>query len=244
MKKAILDLRKQDATCLVIDLRFNTGGLLTEVVTISDYFVPKGEIIVSTKGRVISQNREFIAEEDPISELPLVVLVNRGSASASEILTGAIQDHKLGVIIGPRGENTFGKGSVQTIEELEHTVNWDDNNNPEKCAIRLTTARYYTPNGTLIDKVGITPDIGIELPEDNQSELARRGLLGDPDMNEPAIRKNKPAADDKPSTGTLSKFYLKDKKKEETEEFTDVQLNEAIKIVRAYLLMSHANGKK
>ena len=121
----------------------------------------------------------------------LLLLVNRASASAAEILTGAIQDHKLGVIIAPRGEHTFGKGSVQTIEELKNTISWDENNNPKRCALRLTTARYYTPSGKTIDKVGITPDIEIDLPENHEAELASHGLMGDPDMTEPAISKTK-----------------------------------------------------
>jgi len=251
-KKAILSLQKENVKALIIDLRFNTGGLLNEVVLISDYFVPKGEVIVSTKGRIASQNRVYKAEEEPIVSLPLEILINRGSASASEILTGAIQDHKLGVIIGPKGETTFGKGSVQTIEEMRNTVKWDDDNNPMKCAIRLTTARYYTPSGKCIDKVGITPDIEIDLPEENQIELAKRGLLGDPDMNEPAITlpktkdENTEDADDTTSptkSEHKDKFYLKNDVEPEPEAFVDIQLQEAVKIIRAYLLMANVNHR-
>jgi len=247
-KKAILALKSDDARGIIIDLRFNTGGLLNEVVEIADYFVPKDEIIVSTKGRLSNQNREYKAKEEIICDLPLEILVNRGSASASEILTGAVKDHKLGVIIGPKGETTFGKGSVQTIEELHNTTSWDENNNPVKCAIRLTTARYYTPSGACIDKIGIAPDIEVDLPEGNQTELARRGLLGDPDMKEPAISlPEEPTLEEDESTsptrGVRNRFYEKNNHTEEPEVFIDVQLQEAIKMMRAYLIMSNANGK-
>jgi len=254
MKKAILTLMKEGAQGLIIDLRFNTGGLLNEVVRLANYFVPKGEVIVSTKGRIPNQNRVYRSEQDPITNLPLEILVNRGSASASEILTGAVQDHKLGVIIGPKGEKTFGKGSVQTIEELRNTLKWDENNNPEKCAIRLTTARYYTPSGKCIDKVGITPDIEIELPEGNEIELAKRGLLGDPDMSEPAISLPQDSEKDvqkndeptSPTKDTENKFYLKNGETEEPrpKPFVDAQLQEAVKIMRAYLLMSNTSNSK
>ena len=254
MKKAILTLMKEDARALIIDLRFNSGGLLNEVAKVSQFFVPKGEVIVSTKGRIPNQNKIYRSEQDPITNLPLEILVNRGSASASEILTGAIQDHKLGVIIGPKGEKTFGKGSVQTIEELRNTLKWDENDNPQKCAIRLTTARYYTPSGKCIDKVGITPDIEVELPEGNEVELAKRGLLGDPDMNEPAISQPQDSLkdiqkDDEPSSPTKdseNKFYLKNGESEEAKSkpFVDTQLDEAVKIMRAYLLMSNTANNK
>jgi carboxyl-terminal processing protease len=241
MKKAVLTLIKEGAQALIIDLRFNSGGLLNEVVEVSQFFVPKGEVIVSTKGR--------------IPNVPVEILVNRGSASASEILTGAIQDHKLGVIIGPKGEKTFGKGSVQTIEELRNTLKWDENNNPQKCAIRLTTARYYTPSGKCIDKVGITPDIEVDLPDGNEVELAKRGLLGDPDMSEPAISplpqdsEKDVQKDDEPSSPTKDsegKFYLKNGESDESKPkpFVDAQLEEAVKIMRAYLLMSNTTNNK
>jgi len=254
MKKALLSLKKENIKGLIIDQRFNSGGLLDQVVKVAEYFVPKGEMIVSTKGRLSNQNREFKSQAEPIMELPLVVLVNRASASAAEILTGAIQDHKLGVIIAPRGEHTFGKGSVQTIEELKNTISWDENNNPKRCALRLTTARYYTPSGKTIDKVGITPDIEIDLPENHEAELASHGLMGDPDMTEPAISKTKKpqTIDEDEETSPVSeldksdddKFYMKAEKEKEAKEklFLDVMLEESVKIMKAYLLMSGANS--
>src|SRR5918992_4165713 len=118
---------------LVLDLRNNPGGLLTQAVRVSDIFLDSG-LIVYTDGRIESQKQKFFAQKDSSSmDFPLVVLVNGGSASASEIVAGALQDHKRAVVLGTK---TFGKGSVQTILPL------DDNS-----ALRLTTARYFTPNG-------------------------------------------------------------------------------------------------
>lgn len=180
MRRALLDMKTDGMKALILDLRFNTGGLLREAIEVSDLFVPKHEMIVSTKGRLRSQNREYRATEDPlVTDLPLFVLVNEGSASASEIVAGALQDHHLAVILGPKGVNTFGKGSVQTIEQLRHTIYDDEGGNPEESAIKLTTARYYTPSGRTIHQVGVTPDIGIPLPKGHERELIRHGLYGD-----------------------------------------------------------------
>ena len=135
---------------LVLDLRNNPGGLLTQAVRVSDMFLDSG-MIVYTEGRLESQKQKYFAhKEGTWSNFPIVVLVNGGSASASEIVAGALQDHKRAVILGTK---TFGKGSVQTILPL------DDNS-----ALRLTTARYFTPKGRSIQATGIVPDIVIENP--------------------------------------------------------------------------------
>jgi carboxyl-terminal processing protease len=130
---------------LILDLRNNPGGLLDQAVKISDIFIDKG-VVVSTKGRIKEQNTIFYAHDNNGKyDFPLVVLVNEGSASASEIVAGALQDHKKALIIGAQ---TFGKGSVQTIIPMD-----------DGAGLRLTTARYYTPNGRSIQATGITPDI-------------------------------------------------------------------------------------
>lgn len=135
---------------LVLDMRNNPGGLLTQAVRVSDMFLDSG-MIVYTEGRLESQKQKYFAhKEGTWSNFPIVVLVNGGSASASEIVAGALQDHKRAVILGTK---TFGKGSVQTILPL------DDNS-----ALRLTTARYFTPKGRSIQATGIAPDIVIENP--------------------------------------------------------------------------------
>jgi carboxyl-terminal processing protease len=145
---------------LVLDLRNNPGGLLTQAVRISDIFLDSG-LIVYTDGRIESQKQKFFAQKDASSmDFPLVVLVNGGSASASEIVAGALQDHKRAVVLGTK---TFGKGSVQTILPL------DDNS-----ALRLTTARYFTPKGRSIQATGIVPDITIESTPQQDGKLDDR----------------------------------------------------------------------
>lgn len=138
---------KQKITGLVLDLRNNPGGLLNQAVSIADIFIDSG-LIVYTKGRTKEQNMVFQARKtENVRKYPIVVLVNEGSASASEIVAGALQDHKRGIILGTQ---TFGKGSVQTIVPL-----------PEGAGLRLTTAHYFTPNGRSIQVKGITPDVKV-----------------------------------------------------------------------------------
>ncbi len=133
---------------LVLDLRNNPGGLLTQAIKVSDEFIDSG-LVVYTDGRLESQKQKYFAHKSGThADFPMVALVNGGSASASEIVAGALQDHKRALVLGTQ---TFGKGSVQTILPLE-----------ENAAIRLTTARYYTPNGRSIQATGITPDIVLD----------------------------------------------------------------------------------
>ncbi len=145
-EKALHTLEKDGMTGLILDLRNNPGGLLNMADEISEYFVPQGKLIVYTEGRHKSQDIKFFStKKRSYSGKPLVVLVNQGSASASEIVAGAIQDHDLGIIVG---ERTFGKGSVQTIIPLG-----------DGSALRITTARYLTPKGQMIHGNGIKPDL-------------------------------------------------------------------------------------
>jgi carboxyl-terminal processing protease len=144
---------------LILDLRNNPGGLLEQAVSIADIFLDKGTIVY-TKGRREDQNNVYVARaNDDKSAYPLVVLVNEGSASAAEIVAGALQAHKRAIIVGTR---TFGKGSVQTILPL-----------PDGAGLRMTTARYYTPDNRSIQALGITPDVEIPFiaclpPDDNE----------------------------------------------------------------------------
>ena len=151
MVDAIKDLKKENKASLrglVLDLRNNPGGVLNGAVAVSDAFLKKG-MIVYTEGRIADSRLRFNATpDDVIDGAPLVVLVNQGSASASEIVAGALQDHKRAIIVGVQ---TFGKGSVQTILPLS-----------SNSALKLTTARYYTPSGRSIQAEGITPDIELE----------------------------------------------------------------------------------
>ena len=132
----------------VIDLRNNPGGLLTQAINITDFFLNDGEI-VSTKGRKVSETRKFFARKgDEIKGKPIIVLINNGSASAAEIFAGALKDHKRAIILG---ENSYGKGSVQSIIPLKNGG-----------GMRLTISKYYLPSGKSISEVGVTPDILVE----------------------------------------------------------------------------------
>jgi len=144
--------KKKDIKGYILDLRNNPGGLLSQAIKISDFFLENGEI-VSTKGRKISENRRWFAKKgDLIKGKTLIVLINEGSASASEIVAGALKDHKRAILVG---ENSYGKGSVQSIIPLKN-----------KGAIRLTISKYYLPSGKSISEVGVTPDIEIEESSD------------------------------------------------------------------------------
>ena len=154
--KKIKNFEKQNRLIgYIIDLRNNPGGLLNQAITITDFFLEKGEI-VSTKGRKISETRKFFARAgDGIKGKPVIVLINNGSASASEIFAGALKDHKRAIILG---ENSYGKGSVQSIIPLKNGG-----------GIRLTISKYYLPSGKSISEVGVSPDIIVK--EENQFEL-------------------------------------------------------------------------
>ena len=174
IKDKIKDLNKnRNILAYILDLRNNPGGLLSQAIRISDFFLDNGEI-VSTKSRQPSENRKWFAKEgDLIEGKTLIVLINYGSASASEIVAGALKDHKRAIILG---ENSFGKGSVQSIIPLKN-----------KGAIRLTVAKYYLPSGKSISEVGVSPDIEINEEDgtfkiksetDNQLNYAIKLLKG------------------------------------------------------------------
>src|SRR6516165_10552694 len=175
LKKAIADLTAQDGDKLkgfVLDLRNNPGGLLDQAIAVCDAFLEKGEI-VSTRGRNADEIQRFSAKPGDLTKgKPIIVLINGGSASASEIVAGALQDHKRATVLGTR---SFGKGSVQTIIPL----------GSGNGALRLTTARYFTPSGHSIQAKGIVPDIKVlqEVPvdpkgrTDTEGEASLRGHL-------------------------------------------------------------------
>jgi carboxyl-terminal processing protease len=174
LKKEIATMEKSKKLIgYILDLRNNPGGLLSQAIKISDFFLDDGEI-VSTKGRKNRENRKFFADKgDKIKGKPLIVLINNGSASASEIVAGALQDHKRAVLLG---ETTFGKGSVQSIIPLKN-----------RGAMRLTVSKYYLPSGKSISDVGVIPDIKVEekgeeflinTTTDNQLDYAIKLLIG------------------------------------------------------------------
>ncbi len=174
IKKKINEFKKNKKIVgYILDLRNNPGGLLGQAIKISDFFLDDGEI-VSTKGRKKNENQKWFAREgDIINGKALIVLINKGSASASEIVAGALKDHKRAVLVG---EKSYGKGSVQSIIPLKN-----------RGAIRLTISKYYLPSGKSISEVGVTPDITVEeesddfriLSEnDNQLKFARKLFTG------------------------------------------------------------------
>ena len=174
IKKKIREFKKnKKIEGYILDLRNNPGGLLGQAIKISDFFLDDGEI-VSTKGRKKNENQKWFAREgDIINGKALIILINKGSASASEIVAGALKDHKRAVLVG---EKSYGKGSVQSIIPLKN-----------RGAIRLTISKYYLPSGKSISEVGVTPDITVEeesddfriLSEnDNQLKFARKLFTG------------------------------------------------------------------
>jgi carboxyl-terminal processing protease len=216
---AIEKMRKDgEIQGLVLDLRNNPGGLLSQAVKVSDMFLDAG-LVVYTEGRLESQMQKFYAHKsDSYTEFPMIVLVNGGSASASEIVAGALQDHKRALVLGTQ---TFGKGSVQTILKLDQRL--DDN---DSSAIRLTTARYFTPNGRSIQATGITPDIVMEPvlpvaraehgPEGIREENLPRHLRGKEEEEQA------PPADDEETSAEVP------------EEADDVQLKRALDLLKSW----------
>ncbi|MGH6746172.1 S41 family peptidase [Novosphingobium sp.] len=190
VNKGIADLKKQAATKgtkldgLVLDLRSNPGGSLDEAVALSDLFLDKG-VIVSQRGRIASENQYYRAETmfkgDAVKGMPIVVLVDAGSASASEIVAGALQDQHRAVVMG---ERTFGKGSVQSFIQLD-----------KNSAVKLTTARYFTPSGHSVQEGGILPDIKVPQLSDPDARLRAERAVRESDLRGHLI--NEASLDDK-----------------------------------------------
>jgi carboxyl-terminal processing protease len=210
---------------VVLDLRNNPGGLLDQAIEVSDLFIERGEI-VSTGGRVADSNKRFNASKgDIIDGKPIVVIINGGSASASEIVAGALQDHKRAIIIGTK---SFGKGSVQTVIPLSVS----------KGAMRLTTSRYYTPSGRSIQAQGIDPDIVVEQAK---IEMIKDNKL----TSESSLRKHLKNADDqKEAVETEAKDKeAKNKEVSESAYDTDYQIGRAIDLLRGINIFDSINNK-
>jgi len=212
MDKALDKLKKSGLNALILDLRNNPGGLLDSAVEVSERFLEKGKPIVSTKGRIVSQNMEFTAGySSPILDLPMVILINEGSASGSEIVAGAMKDYKRAIIIGMK---SFGKGSVQTIVPLS-----------DGSALRLTTSKYFTPSKKMIHGIGIIPDITVEETK-----------ILPPDKNEGVleVQDQKQGKEVKPQE-VFDRIENKEKKPEESGDIdykSDNQLSRAVDILK------------
>jgi len=177
LETALAKLKSEGMQALVLDLRNNPGGLLETAIGVAEKFIPKGQLIVSTKGAISAQNMVFKSNGNNLyTVVPMVVLVNKGSASASEIVAGAIQDYRRGLILGT---NTFGKGSVQTVIPLV-----------DGSALRLTTARYYTPKNKMIPHDGIKPDVVVEKEELTQKKENAGEIFQDMEDQKQEIKKD------------------------------------------------------
>jgi len=166
LEDALVKLKSQGMKGLILDLRGNPGGLLDEAVEVCQKFLPHGQLVVSTEGRDPRENaiRRADGRGDELKGEPIIVLVNFGSASAAEIVTGCLQDLHRAVILG---EKTFGKGSVQSIFPLD-----------DGSALKLTTAKYYTPSHRVIHEHGITPDIFVPMTEEQEGALLIKSSIG------------------------------------------------------------------
>lgn len=228
VRKAVKDIKEKLGSKLIgyiLDLRNNPGGLLDQAIAVSDDFLDKGEI-VSTRGRSERDTKRDNATPGDLAEgLPMVVLINGGSASASEIVSGALQDHRRAILLGTK---SFGKGSVQTVIPL-----------PGNGAMRLTTARYYTPSGRSIQAKGIEPDIKVDLAKIEQLDAERGYSEADlPHALDKAKTENKPAGENKPAPPAESGKEGKKDVKEgaESEVVQDYQLSRAIDLLHGVSL--------
>ena len=216
--KAISDLQKEERLKgMVLDLRNNPGGVLNGAVGVSDAFIDNG-LIVYTEGRLDDSSHRYLATPgDSLNGAPLVVLVNGGSASASEIVAGAIQDHKRGIILGTK---SFGKGSVQTIQELRNGS-----------AVKLTTARYFTPNGRSIQATGIEPDIKLSTLRLSAEDDKARETYSESDLEGRLSNPN-------------GETDVDDEEKDDSEALaeTDFQLYEALNLLKGLIILNQISS--
>jgi len=235
LDKALKKLKPGDGELrgLVLDLRNNPGGLLKEAVNVSNRFLSKG-IIVSTRGRVKGQDMTFPADESRTQpDYPMIVLVNGGSASASEIVAGALQDQKRAVVLGT---TTFGKGSVQTIIPLN-----------DGSAVRITTSKYYTPSGRSIQAKGIEPDIVVG--ESTKGHIKEKDLKGHLAGEQPEGKAG--AADEKKNRKNKKKKKKKKKKERvkiresvsKDDQGDDLQLERAVEYLKSWYIFKETTGK-
>jgi carboxyl-terminal processing protease len=214
LERALKELKEQGMEALILDLRNNPGGLLQVAIKVADEFIGEGRLIVYTKSRHGTQNIEFKShQEAAYADFPLVVLVNKGSASGSEIVAGAVQDWKRGVILG---SNTFGKGSVQSVLPLR-----------EGSALRLTTAKYFTPEGRCIEKVGVEPDIVIEVSDEDEIKRLLKKRLE-------KMVSEKPAGEEPGE---------EEKELKKLGDVKDVQLERAVDLAKGLLVYTRAAAR-
>jgi carboxyl-terminal processing protease len=231
LSKVLKQFKDQKLQSTILDLRNNPGGLLTSAVEVSEQFLPGGKLVVYTKGRE-SKKDEWIAKgKDQMDDSPMIILINEGSASASEIVAGALQDYGRAVIVGT---TSFGKGSVQTILPLG-----------DGSGLRLTTAKYYTPKGRSIQSTGITPDIVVKPQpptviakagetksgeKEGESKQAKSMVV--PGKDQPA-QNGKGQEEGAPKNGTMPQLPPVDVSGEPSLE-QDVQLQKAVEMLKTW----------
>jgi carboxyl-terminal processing protease len=204
---ALRELEGQEVNALILDLRNNPGGLLSSAIDVAGHFIDEGKLVVYTKGRS-GHRQEYSTRRGGDTRLPMVVLVNQGSASASEIVAGALKDWKRAVVLGTQ---TFGKGSVQSVVPLS-----------DGAGLRLTTARYYTPKGTSIQNTGISPDITVELKPGNGA--VERVILREKDLEGRLYNNQGKEADSEPEKAVMGTVSEED----------DTQLQRAIDLLKTW----------
>lgn len=232
LMNALKDLKKQGMQATILDLRNNPGGLLSEAIDIAEIFVGE-KLIVSQKGRLPEQNAEYKGHDgSPFLEMPLVVMINGGSASGSEIVAGAVQDYGRGILLGSK---SFGKGSVQSVLPMK-----------DGSALRLTTAKYFTPKGRSVHGEGIIPDIIIDVSDEDQIKLIRqkrKDKLKKVEENQAEDKKETDKKDKEAKKETDLDAADKDKKEEKEEIVRDVQLDRAIDLLKGLnILMQKSLG--
>ena len=221
LKQALKQLLAQGAQSLILDLRNNPGGLLTSAVEVSEQFLPKNKLVVSIRGRSGAAEEYRANGESPVTDLPMIILVNAGSASASEIVSGALQDWGRAVILGT---TTFGKGSVQTIIALS-----------DGSGLRLTTAKYYTPKDRSIHGVGIVPDIVVNGKDERGHRVIREQDL----LRQQAGVEESPPADVAPEPDT-EKQEAKPGPAESGKDEGDPQLEKAVELLKSWRIFKSA----
>lgn len=228
LSRALKQFREQKVQGTVLDLRNNPGGLLTAAVDVSEQFVGNGKLIVYTKGREGKKDEWFSKTKESLEDYPMIILVNEGSASASEIVAGALQDWGRAVIVGT---TTFGKGSVQTILPLG-----------DGSGLRLTTAKYYTPKGRSIQSTGITPDIVVKLQNQTVAKAGEKETKEkevDPKAAKPSVPKEpiqgqKPGEDPTHRNGTPPPAPLPMDAGGEFSLEDDIQLQKAVELLKSW----------
>lgn len=238
LRKALKDLEEQGMKSLVLDLRNNPGGLLKVAVEVSEVFLKKGKLIVSVKGREGDEEEYISSATDAREDFPMVVLVNEGSASASEIVAGALHDWGRAVILGTL---TFGKGSVQTVFSLS-----------DGSGMRLTTAKYYTPRGISIQNTGITPDIVVKAY--TEEEGGEKKVIREKDLKRHLENNTLPSGEEEKTIKEEEDQIKKDGKEDKKEGLPsvvepegkegDIQLLRAIDLLKGWEIFKGLSGTK